>query len=122
MGLLSGVGPALKGLFGNQDFGDSLSQAHAFLDDDYGTGMNIAARRFQRRRRGSALDAAEKGQGSMAGAGTEDAAALAPPIGAVVDGHRYIGGNPQEEGSWQPLGGAAIAAAAPVPDKFGRWA
>ena len=118
MGLLRGAGARLKGLFGNDDLGDAFSQARAFLDGDYGTGIDIAARRFQRGRR-VGLDAALKRKGSMTGVSPDQAAALAPPIGATLDGHRYVGGDPQQQSSWKPLGGTAVGAGAAMPDDFG---
>lgn len=121
MGLLSGVGPALKGLFANPDFGDSLSQAHAFLEGDYGTGMGVAARRFRRHKAGPAIDAAKEGTGSRHDAGPDAGSSLAPPIGTIVDGHRFLGGDPQQDTSWQPLGGGIPSANGAVPGDFGSW-
>jgi hypothetical protein len=54
MGLLSSDG-GLKGLLARPDFGDALAQAQAFLGGDYGMGIDVAARRFRRRRRDKSL-------------------------------------------------------------------
>ena len=124
MGLLSGGG--LKGLFANPDTGNPFTQARAFLDGDYGTGIDIAARRFRNRRHRSGLDAARESNGGLTVAGPADAAALAPPapsappIGAILDGHRYLGGDPGQESSWQPLGGTALGSGIAIPGDFGR--
>jgi hypothetical protein len=176
MGLLSGLGPKLQGLFANPGFGDSLTQAQAFLNGDYGTGMAAAARRFRRGRGGSAIDALARGKGGMAEAGdgvafdppsdgADDVAdiapdsavgtlanstgangigangtlangvgangtgglapAAAPPsapaIGAVIYGHRFLGGDPQHKSSWEPFGGYAVGSGAGSPGDFGAW-
>ena len=123
MGLLSGVGPALKGLFATHDFGDSLSQARAVLDGDYGTGIDVAARRSRRHKAGSAIDALKKdGTGSLRDARPDDGSPLSiPPVGAIVDGHRFLGGDPNQDSSWQPLGSGIAAANGPAPADFGTW-
>jgi hypothetical protein len=120
MGLFRGAGARLQGLFGNDDLGDAFSQARAFLDGDYGTGIDIAARRF-RRGRPSGLDQALKQTGSVTGADPGEAAALAPPIGAILHGHRYLGGDPGQEDNWQPLGAGVAAANGVAPADFGSW-
>jgi hypothetical protein len=120
MGLLSGGG--LKGLFARPDTGDAFAQAQAFLNGDYGTGIEVAARRFRNRRGRSALDAAKEGTGGMTDASADEAAALAlPPIGVIKDGHRYLGGDPGLKRSWQPLDDIEVSAGAGIPDDFGSW-
>ena len=109
MGLLSGAGGP-KGLFGNPDMGDAFAQAHAFLNDDYGTGIDIAARRFRRGRTHPAFDVAKEEAGDATGAGPDKAAAPNLSIGAIVDDHRYLGGDPREKSSWQPLDAMAAGA------------
>jgi hypothetical protein len=50
MGLLKSAGRELKGLLRGGGLVDSLSQAQAFLDGDYGRGMSLAGRAADRRR------------------------------------------------------------------------
>jgi hypothetical protein len=122
MGLLSGVGPAQNGLFARPDTGDAFRQAQAFLGGDYDSGIGIAGRRFERRRRDSAFDKAMRSNGAMVGIDPDAASAVAlPPIGGVLDDHYYLGGDPGQKGSWRPLSDSAIAAGGAVPDAFGRW-
>ncbi|MDB5691506.1 MAG: hypothetical protein JWO81_569 [Alphaproteobacteria bacterium] len=122
MGLLSGVGQKLNGLFGNADFGDGLAQAQAYLDGDYGRGIDFAAKRFRRRRGGSAMDALANATGNGVDAAPDvPASSQMPPVGAIVDGHRFLGGDPNEDKSWQPVGGMAVGAGGNIPGDFGTW-
>ncbi|MEA3002180.1 MAG: hypothetical protein QOH81_968 [Sphingomonadales bacterium] len=95
MGILSGVGPGLSGLFGKADLGDGIAQAQAYLDGDYLSGAKIAAARFRRQRQAQ------------------------PAPGTVVDGYRFKGGDAKAAGSWEPA--AAVGAGMPIPLDFGAW-
>lgn len=35
----------------------------------------------------------------------------APNVGAIIDGYKFLGGNPNDEGAWQPVGVEELAAA-----------
>jgi hypothetical protein len=74
MGLLSGGG-GLKGLLAKPDFGDALTQAQAFLNGDYDTGMGVAAKRFRRRRDKSLLETKDLNDDASA-----ETATFSPPL------------------------------------------
>lgn len=50
------------------------------------------------------LDAIEEGYGGMLGAQQSAAGAAAPPpVGTVVDGYRFKGGDPSKQENWEPV-------------------
>ena len=50
MGLLKGFGRDLKGLMKSGELGDTLAEAQAWLDGDYGNAMKLTDRDLTRRR------------------------------------------------------------------------
>jgi hypothetical protein len=112
MGLLKGVGRKLGGLLRSDGFTDSLSQAQAFLEGDYGRGMSLAGRAVDRRRalreRRRAQEAAElEARSSIHEAANSGAMVADDPYvseGMIRDdpvtGRRMI----RRNGEWVPFG------------------
>jgi hypothetical protein len=58
MGLLKGLGSSLKGLLADGGLPDTLAEAQAYLDGDYGRAIDLA-QRFRPTRRKKASSAAQ---------------------------------------------------------------
>lgn len=62
MSFFDGLGQALSNGFSNPNFADSLTQAHAFLNGDYGTAIGLAGRMHRRRHHPSPGGVPQPGQ------------------------------------------------------------
>ena len=119
MGLLSGAG-GLKGLFARADTGDAFAQAEALLNGDYGTGIDVAARRFQRRRRGSTSEAEKETDTKFDVGADKTVAPATQETGATMDRSSF-GRDLGPAMQWGLLGGTELGGGAAMPKIFARW-
>jgi hypothetical protein len=102
MGLLKGIGRGLKGLFADGDLADTLAEAHAYLDGDYGRALELA-RRSQRPRLDD-RDGARNGRDplSLEPAGTGPHKGLHIPIDGTIIEHPLTGDRLMlDQGAWR---------------------